>query len=100
MQDIMPEVVDKTLLVVFEGIDNSGKTTVSKELVKLFPGFSWTKEPTFSTEQADRLNSPECTDENYRESLFLESRLGIETQGKWSWKSYKPFHQPVGKVHS
>lgn len=95
---------DHTVLVVFEGIDNSGKTTVSKRLVQLFDGFTWTKEPTFSTEQADRLNSPECIDENYRESLFLESRLGRQDFYKehncfldryiWSGMAYANVYSP------
>lgn len=95
---------DHKALVVFEGIDNSGKTTVSKKLVQLFDGFTWTKEPTFSTEQADRLNSPECTDENYRESLFLESRLGRQDFYKehncfldryiWSGMAYANVYSP------
>lgn len=60
-------------LVVFEGVDNSGKTTVSKILAQKLE-WSWNKEPRFSTEEADRLNSPEMKDEEARESLFMESR--------------------------
>ena len=63
-------------LIVFEGVDNSGKTTVSKELIKQMPWFSWTKEPVFTTEQADRLNSEEYKGQDAkREVLFLEGRL-------------------------
>ena len=63
-------------LIVFEGVDNSGKTTVSKELIKQMPWFSWTKEPVFTTEQADRLNSDEYKGQDAkREVLFLEGRL-------------------------
>lgn len=61
--------------IVFEGIDNSGKTTLSKALAAKYTDFKWTKEPNFTTEEADRLNSPECTDDAYREVLFLEGRL-------------------------
>ena len=62
--------------IVFEGVDNSGKTTISKEIQKLMPWFTWTKEPVFSTEQADRLNSGEYKGQDAkREVLFLESRL-------------------------
>jgi len=66
-------------MIVFEGIDNSGKTTVSKEFMSYLASqepnvqWSWAKEPEFSTEEADRLNSGEV-DEFKREALFLESR--------------------------
>lgn len=66
-----------TKLIVFEGIDNSGKTTLSKRLAKtLGESYYWTKEPVFTTEQADRLNSPtsQLTPAE-REVLFLEGRL-------------------------
>ena len=65
-----------TRLIVFEGVDNSGKTTLSKSLQLMMPWYTWTKEPVFSTEQADRLNSPEFKGQDAkREVLFLESRL-------------------------
>lgn len=95
----------KSKLIVFEGIDNSGKTTISKELQKILTKdsndlrvhfmsmegpekndslkslaldwhstWAWNKEPTFSTEQADKLNNGDM-DGNEREVLFLESRL-------------------------
>ncbi len=65
--------------IVLEGIDKVGKSTLSKELVKLLnkdtlEGYTWTKEPTFSTEEADALNSPEYKDAVKRESLFFMSR--------------------------
>jgi len=45
------------MFIVFEGIDCSGKTTLSKKLVEKMPtNWLWTKEPTFSSEEADRLN--------------------------------------------
>lgn len=95
---------NQPLLIVFEGIDNSGKTSISqrvsemlkedfvgvcmlhsrdfdKEEYKEFVGdprntWQWQKEPTFSTQEADRLNNPDVKmDENEREVLFLESRL-------------------------
>lgn len=67
----------ETSLIVFEGVDNSGKTTVSKELVRYLPAFfRWSKEPVFSTEEADRLNSTEFKgNDAKREVFFLESRL-------------------------
>jgi thymidylate kinase len=44
------------------------------------PWFTWTKEPVFSTEQADRLNSPEFKGQDAkREVLFLESRLSQQS---------------------
>jgi thymidylate kinase len=70
-----------TTLIVFEGIDNSGKTSISQGvfdlLLKEQPGsWIWTKEPDFSTEEADRLNDPtKPMNEVEREILFLESRL-------------------------
>lgn len=71
-----------TKLIVFEGIDNSGKTSISKGVIQLlqksFPLdiWVWSKEPDFSTEEADRLNDPSLkNNEIDREILFLESRL-------------------------
>lgn len=65
--------------VIFEGIDKVGKSSLSKELCKLLnsnslDGYTWTKEPTFSTEEADALNSPGYKDPVKRESLFFMSR--------------------------
>jgi len=94
----------KPLLVVFEGIDNSGKTSISQEVHRILRddaigvsmlharentdeflskyigtsrnSWQWQKEPTFSTEEADRLNDPKVKmDQNEREVLFLASRL-------------------------
>lgn len=62
-------------LIVFEGMDNSGKTTLSQKIAAEYPDAVWSKEPTFSTQIADELNSPKCKDEYYRETLFLEGRL-------------------------
>ena len=68
--------IRQSRFIVFEGVDNSGKTTVSKELLKQMPWFTWTKEPVFTTEQADRLNSDEYKGQDAkREVLFLEGRL-------------------------
>lgn len=75
-QDCMNGIIRRHRFIVFEGVDNSGKTTISKEIQKLMPWFTWTKEPVFSTEQADRLNSDEYKGKDAkREVLFLESRL-------------------------
>ena len=80
------------MIIIFEGIDNSGKSTLSNSFghyinndfrsedgaLKVDPhlgDFIWTKEPTFTTEEADELNSSACTDQFSRERLFFESRL-------------------------
>jgi thymidylate kinase len=83
------------MLIVFEGIDNSGKSTLSKKFAEYlntpegvaliksanYPGFSeylgfrWTKEPQFTTEEADRLNSPEFKDPAKREAFFFADRM-------------------------
>jgi dTMP kinase len=74
--------MQKKNLIVFEGIDNSGKTTISKKFVEYlrekdrYKEWVWTKEPDFTTEEADRLNDPEVNmDEYEREELFLASRF-------------------------
>lgn len=80
------------MLIVFEGVDRSGKSTLSVKLCDWLnnkdmtflsnkvkgladKSFMWTKEPLFTSEEADRLNSPECDNEYGREALFFESRL-------------------------
>jgi thymidylate kinase len=95
--------MEASTLIVFEGIDNSGKTSISKGVQKLLQvdfsnlvheyckkesiadlneyvqgknAWMWSKEPDFSTEEADRLNdTSKPMDEVEREILFLESRL-------------------------
>jgi thymidylate kinase len=79
------------MFIAFEGIDHSGKSTLSVMFaewlnneyrdtlgqLKVDPhlgDFIWTKEPTFSSEEADRLNSPEYKDQIKREILFFTSR--------------------------
>lgn len=79
------------MFIVFEGIDRCGKSTLSvlfqeylnnryrgdDGLLLIDPSFGdfvWTKEPTFTTEEADNLNSPEFTNEYKRELLFYISR--------------------------
>lgn len=72
------------MFIVFEGIDGCGKTTVSKLFCEKLNkegfnadlgDFEWTKEPTFGTEKADALNSPEMNDPFKREAFFLEDRI-------------------------
>jgi len=93
------------MFIAFEGIDRAGKSTLSVKfaeylnndkidgLLKLDPHFGdfsfphtsgdlihfgdfiWTKEPTFSTDDANYLNSSEYLDEYRRERIFFESRI-------------------------
>lgn len=80
------------MLIAFEGIDGSGKSTLSVAFeqylnqkfrcsdgtLKLDPhlgDFIWTKEPIFTTEEADILNAKEFADEYKRERVFFESRI-------------------------
>ena len=78
--------------IIFDGIDKVGKSTLSVNftqylnklyrdedgLLKIDPHFGdfiWTKEPLFTTEEADFLNSPGYIDEYRRERIFFESRM-------------------------
>lgn len=61
------------LFIVFEGIDGSGKTTLAKSLAKS-KDLIYTREPTFSSEEADRLNLKE-KDSIGREVEFLIDRI-------------------------
>lgn len=79
------------MLIVFEGIRKSGKSTLSLALLeylndyvnedgtlKLDPhlgDFVWKKEPTFPDEQANDLNYKEDVNEYLREKIFFESRI-------------------------
>ena len=80
------------MLIVFEGIDRAGKSTLAllfeqylndrfrdkDGLLKIDPhlgDFTWTKEPSFTSEEADMLNSQEYNDPFKRERIFFESRL-------------------------
>lgn len=58
--------------IVFEGIDGCGKTTLSK-LVAEKLGWEWTREPTFSSAKADRLNNKKSS--NNREVEFAIDRI-------------------------
>ena len=80
-------------LIVFESVDRCGKTTLSKRFCEmlnkeneagsfgvlkdsLLGPFVWTKEPSFTSEEADRLNTFSGSEHQYkRELLFYESRL-------------------------
>lgn len=76
---------DQTIpLFVFEGIDHSGKTTISKKVHekynKLDYHWVWTKEPIFTSEMADKLNSADSSvTDAEREVMFLEGRLSQQT---------------------
>lgn len=59
--------------MVFESIDGAGKTTLSKRLAEQLDWF-WTKEPTFTSEQADSLNL-NSKDETGREVEFAIDRI-------------------------
>jgi thymidylate kinase len=81
------------MLICFEGLDRSGKTAMSSAFVQWLNtdyrdvdgtlladphlgDFIWTKEPTFTTEEADLLNSKESPLNEYqRERVFFESRV-------------------------
>lgn len=98
----------QTHQIVFEGIDNSGKTTLSR----LFEAYMhdnyhfrwhWTKEPDFSTEEADALNF-KSMDEVQREIAFLESRVRAQTtytfsntivdRSRWTGVAYAKVFSP------
>jgi thymidylate kinase len=110
------------MLIIFEGIDRVGKTTLSVEFqnylntefsdgkggVTLDPTkgpFIWTKEPSFTTAEADRLNDLKDSSQQYkRECLFFESRISHQSYLKthnivcdryiWSGMVYARVHSP------
>lgn len=78
------------MLIAFEGTERVGKSTLSikfasylnnrlngnlLEIDPHFGDFIWTKEPSFSSEEANQLNTPGYVDEYRRERLFFESRI-------------------------
>lgn len=78
------------MFIAFEGIERAGKSTLSikfasylneyrdGDLLKIDPHFGdfiWTKEPSFSSEEANQLNIPGYIDEYRRERIFFESRI-------------------------
>lgn len=77
---------------MFEGIDKSGKSSLSLRFVQYlnknfrsedgllkadphFGDYVWTREPAFGRELSNELNAIEYMDEYGREATFLESRL-------------------------
>lgn len=68
--------VRRNLFIVFEGVDNSGKTTISKLLRNKMKWFKWSKEPCFSTKKADFLNSDAFKGKDAaREVKYLKGRI-------------------------
>lgn len=70
------------MFIAFEGIDGAGKTTLSLALCEYLnkkykpeDSYLWTKEPDFSSEEADILNSLKGTTASDREAAFLSSRI-------------------------
>lgn len=80
------------MLIVFEGIRKSGKSTLSLAFLDYINNdfrnndgtlrvdphlgdFVWTKEPTFPDEEADDLNLRDDINEFLRERIFFESRI-------------------------
>lgn len=61
------------MFIVFEGIDGSGKSTLSKMLAEEI-GYLYTREPTFTSEQADALNL-ESKNDIQREIEFAIDRI-------------------------
>ena len=61
------------MFITFDGIDGSGKTTISKAFARM-KGFKWTKEPMFDSEEADRLNETPLSGDQ-REAVFLMDRV-------------------------
>ena len=78
------------MFIAFEGIDRSGKSTLSVKLAEYlnsskvdgllrldphFGDFIWTKEPSFTIAYAKLLNSSGYVDEYTREQTFFVSRI-------------------------
>jgi dTMP kinase len=61
------------MFIVFEGIDGCGKSTLSKRLADEL-GYTWTKEPTFTSAEADALNLGSLNDIE-REIEFAVDRI-------------------------
>jgi thymidylate kinase len=110
------------MFIVFEGIDRSGKSSLSVEFqnwintefsdgkggVTLDPElgpFIWTKEPSFTTAEANRLNGLRSFEDQFtRECMFFESRISHQDYIKshniicdrytWSGMVYAKVYSP------
>lgn len=110
------------MFIAFEGIDRVGKSSLSVEFqnwlnteysdgkggVTLDPAlgpFIWTKEPSFTSAEADRLNGLRGLDNQYkRERMFFESRVSHQDYLKshnivcdryvWSGMVYAKVYSP------
>jgi len=111
------------MFIAFEGIDRSGKSTLSVMFQEALNydksfrdsqgdliidphmgNFLWTKEPMFTSDEADFLNSSSCINEYMRERVFFESRLKHQEtlacsnvvcdRYTWSGISYAKMYSP------
>lgn len=62
------------MLIVFEGINGSGKTELSREVARKLD-CHWTKEPRFFTSEEAHAENACMSDEFAREARFLKDRL-------------------------
>lgn len=110
------------MFIVFEHIDGAGASSLSLDFMNtlnekfkdeqgdliidpLWGDFEWHKEPLFTTDEANFLNSPACKDPVKREVLFYKSRLKhqelIKTKNIvcdryiWSGIAYASIYSPT-----